>query len=105
MGDGAKDALYHDTELELANELLAANVQQSTASFETPQIFAAANVAVSKTYVLAEEDHALPVEAQEGMIKALSDVSVVRVQAGHCMHLNPKVLPKLVETITAVALA
>ena len=105
MGEGAKDALYNDTEPELANQLLAANVQQSAASFETPQTFAAADVGVSKTYVVAEEDHALPVDAQEGMIKALNDVSVVRVPAGHCVHLNPKVLPKLVETITAAAQA
>ncbi|KAM0226655.1 hypothetical protein ACHAP5_012361 [Fusarium lateritium] len=103
LGEGAKDALYNDTEPELADQLLAAGICQSTASFETPQTFAAADVGVPKTYVLAENDHALPVEAQEGMIKALSDVSVIRVQAGHCLHLNPTVIPQLVEAITLVA--
>ncbi|EXK26344.1 hypothetical protein FOMG_17087 [Fusarium oxysporum f. sp. melonis 26406] len=105
LGEGAKDALYNDTEPELANQLLAAGVQQSTASFETPQTFCAADVSVPKTYVLAEDDHALPPDAQEGMVKALNNVSVVRVKAGHCVHLNPEVVPKLVEAITAAAQA
>ncbi|KAL6912616.1 hypothetical protein FSST1_010376 [Fusarium sambucinum] len=105
LGDGAKDALYNDTEPELANQLLAAGGYQSTASFETPQTFAAVDVAVPKTYVLAEDDHALPPVAQEGMINALSDVSIVRVAAGHCIHLNPKITPTLVEAIEAAAQA
>ncbi|KAG8166288.1 hypothetical protein KVR01_004840 [Diaporthe batatas] len=103
LGEGAKDALYNDTEPELAAQLLAANFKQSTASFETPQTFAAADVSVPKTYVIAEEDHALPVQAQEGMSQALNDVSVVRLPFGHCMHLNPKALPKLIETIQSAA--
>ncbi|KAI3589014.1 Alpha/beta hydrolase fold-1 [Fusarium oxysporum f. sp. albedinis] len=105
LGEGAKDALYNDTEPELANQLLAAGVQQSTASFEIPQTFCAVDVSVPKTYVLAEDDHALPPDAQEGMVKALNNVSVVRVKAGHCVHLNPEVVPKLVEAITAAAQA
>lgn len=103
MGEGAKDALCNDTEPKLTAQLFAASFKQSTASFETPQTFAATDVSVSKTYVIAEEDHALPVEAQEGMSQALKDVSVVRVRFGHCMHLNLNALPKLIETITTAA--
>lgn len=103
MGDGAQDALYNDTEPELAKRLLSAGFLQSTASLETPQTFAAADVSVRTTYVIAEDDHALPANAQEEMVKTLKDVNVVRVPAGHCVHLNPRVVPKLVEVISQLA--
>ncbi|EXK28597.1 hypothetical protein FOMG_15066 [Fusarium oxysporum f. sp. melonis 26406] len=50
LGQGAQDALFNDSDSETANRLLAGCVYQSTASLETPSMFAATDVSVPKTY-------------------------------------------------------
>ncbi|KAF4444398.1 hypothetical protein FALBO_17234 [Fusarium albosuccineum] len=103
LGEGAKDALFNDCDSETADRLLAGAVYQSSASFETPTTFAAADVAVPKTYVVCEEDHALPPDAQLAMVEALSNATPVKVRAGHCVHLNAEALPKVLDAIETAA--
>ncbi|KAG7115357.1 hypothetical protein HYQ45_016339 [Verticillium longisporum] len=103
LGEGARDALFNDCDTETADQLVAGAVYQSTASFETPTTFAAADVAVSKTYVVCEDDHALPLDAQLAMITALGNVTVIRVHSGHCVQLNKELVPKSLDVIEAAA--
>ncbi|KAH7020465.1 Alpha/beta hydrolase fold-1 [Ilyonectria destructans] len=103
LGEGAKDALFNDCDSETADRLLAGAVYQSTASFETPTTFAAADVVVPKTYVVCEDDHALPLDAQLAMVNALGNATEIRVQSGHCVHLNAEALPKVLDAIETAA--
>lgn len=104
MDGGAKDALFNDWDSETADSLLAGCVYQSTASLETPTSFAASEIAVPKTYVACENDHALPFDAQLAMIDALGNgTRVVRVRSGHSVYGNTEVLPEVLEAIERAA--
>ncbi|KAJ4253962.1 hypothetical protein NW762_010361 [Fusarium torreyae] len=104
VNERGEDALFNDYDAQTASRLLAGCVYQSTSSLETPSDFAAVDVAVPKTYVVCELDHAVPVEAQLGMASALGErTNIVRVQSGHSVYGNRKVLPDLLRLIEQVA--
>lgn len=104
MGQGAQDALFNDSDSETANRLLAGCVYQSTASLETPSMFAATDVSVPKTYVACENDHALPFDAQIAMSNALGNfTNVIKVRSGHSVYQNMEVLPEVLAAIETAA--
>jgi poly(3-hydroxyalkanoate) synthetase len=83
---------------------VAGCVYQSAASLETPASFVAADVSVPRTYVACEIDHAMPIDAQLSMAKALGDnVTVFKVQSGHSVYMNEAALPKVIEAIEKAA--
>ena len=96
--------MFNDYDAQTASRLLAGCVYQSTSSLETPSAFVAVDVAVPKTYVVCELDHAVPVEAQLSMASALGErTNIVRVQSGHSVYGNRKVLPDLLRAIEQAA--
>ncbi|KAI1018650.1 hypothetical protein LB503_005532 [Fusarium chuoi] len=104
VNENGKNALFNDYDSQTASRLLAGCVYQSTSSLETPSTFAAVDVAVPKTYVVCELDQAVPVEAQLGMAGALGEgTNIVRVQSGHSVYGNHKVLPDLLNVIEQAA--
>ncbi|KAL5589384.1 hypothetical protein FOVSG1_011251 [Fusarium oxysporum f. sp. vasinfectum] len=104
LGQGAQDALFNDSDSETANRLLAGCVYQSTASLETPSMFAATDVSVPKTYVACENDHALPFDAQIAMSNALGNfTNVIKVRSGHSVYRNMEVLPEVLAAIETAA--
>ncbi|KAF4972519.1 hypothetical protein FSARC_943 [Fusarium sarcochroum] len=104
INENGKDALFNDYDSETASRLLAGCVYQGTLSLETPSAFAAVDVGVPKTYVVCELDRAVPVEAQLGMAGALGEgTNIVRVQSGHSVYGNHKVLPDLLKAIEQAA--
>ncbi|RGP68833.1 hypothetical protein FSPOR_5039 [Fusarium sporotrichioides] len=104
LNDGAKDAFYNDLPSEEVDKALAACTLQSTASFETPSNFVATDITVPRTYVVCEEDHAIPKQGQLAMAGAMGEGVVTEtIKSGHLPFLREEGMLSVLRIVEKVA--
>lgn len=95
--------IYHDLALEEANYWASKIIDQSYAVQTTP-ITRTAYKYIPSTYVMTEDDHALPLQYQE-MFAAASGAEVKRISSGHSPQLSkPEELAGLVEAAAEITI-
>ncbi|CAG7557844.1 unnamed protein product [Fusarium equiseti] len=100
LNDGAKDAFYNDLPSDEADKAIAHCVHHSTASFETAADFVATDITVPKTYVVCDDDHAIPVEGQKAMAGAMAEgVQTETIHSGYVPFLTEEAMYKVVDIV------
>jgi len=103
LNDGAKDAFYNDLPSDEADKALVHCVHHSTASFETAADFVATDITVPKTYVVCDNDHAIPVEGQKAMAGAMGEgVQIKTIHSGHVPFLSEETMCKVIDIVEKV---
>lgn len=96
--------IYHDLPPEEASYWASKIIDQSYA-VQTTAITRTAYKYIPSTYVIAKDDHALPLQYQE-MFAASMGAEVKQIQSGHSPQLNkPEELADLIEEVVVAAAA
>ncbi|KAI0454902.1 Alpha/beta hydrolase fold-1 [Xylaria acuta] len=82
------EPFYNDLPLDEANEWCGKLLNQSQRSFEEPVDFCANDIGIPMTYLLCENDKAIPLQLQEYMAAAIPAMKMRRCAAGHSPFLS-----------------
>ncbi|KAI1845392.1 hypothetical protein JX265_005253 [Neoarthrinium moseri] len=84
----AKDKFYNDLPDNEAQKQFESLLPHSQDAFETPVNFIPADVTIPKTYIICENDQALPVEVQRELVSQTPGLRAETLDTGHSPFLS-----------------